>query len=164
MTENPQTSEDTDAPDNRADPPALLRLVGERLSASSLSGPAKTLLLQALGESTDTDAAFVGGADRVYLNSVAVSGFRGIGRPARLQLTPGPGVTLVVGRNGSGKSSFAEAIETAFTGRSSRWDGRNAVWRGEWRNLHDGTQPKIERPVVRRRGPRAEPVDLLLAG
>lgn len=42
------------------------------------------------------------------------------------------------------RSVHVEAIETAFTGRSSRWEGRSAVWRGEWRNLHDGAQPKID--------------------
>jgi hypothetical protein len=44
-----------------------------------------------------------------YLRSITVEGFRGIGPAATLTLTPGPGLTLVVGRNGSGKSSFAGA-------------------------------------------------------
>ena len=44
-----------------------------------------------------------------YLTSLAVEGFRGIGARQTLALTPGPGLTIVVGRNGSGKSSFAEA-------------------------------------------------------
>ncbi|MCM2413216.1 AAA family ATPase [Streptomyces sp. RKAG290] len=80
----------------------------------------------------------------MYLHSVSVTGFRGIGRKARLCLAPKPGVTLVVGRNGSGKSSFAEGIETAFTGKSARWDGLNPVWRNDWRNLHEDSDPKIE--------------------
>src|SRR5262245_57990250 len=42
-----------------------------------------------------------------YLKSIAVEGFRGIGPRVALDLPPGPGLTLVVGRNGSGKSSFA---------------------------------------------------------
>ena len=43
-----------------------------------------------------------------YLTSLTVEGFRGIGPRQTLTLTPGPGLTIVVGRNGSGKSSFAE--------------------------------------------------------
>ncbi|MEJ8277440.1 AAA family ATPase [Pseudonocardia spirodelae] len=72
----------------------------------------------------------------VYLAAVHVEGFRGIGRPATLQLAPGPGLTLVTGRNGSGKSSFAEAAELVMTGRNERWAGKNAVWRDGWRSLH----------------------------
>src|SRR6185295_9439880 len=45
------------------------------------------------------------------LRAITVEGFRGIGRAVRLEFPPGPGLTLVVGRNGSGKSSFAEALE-----------------------------------------------------
>ncbi|CAM5665655.1 Rad50/SbcC-type AAA domain-containing protein OS=Streptomyces fumanus OX=67302 GN=GCM10018772_10240 PE=4 SV=1 [Streptomyces fumanus] len=51
----------------------------------------------------------------------------------------------MVGRNGSGKSSFAEGVETAFTGRTARLDKqRGEVWRRHWRNLHDGADPKVE--------------------
>jgi recombinational DNA repair ATPase RecF len=71
-----------------------------------------------------------------YLRSVAVEGFRGIGPAQTLELAPGPGLTLVVGRNGSGKSSFAEALEVLLTGESLRWKDRPAVWRDGWRNLH----------------------------
>ena len=72
----------------------------------------------------------------VFLRSVVVEGFRGIGRAQTLELAPGPGLTLVVGRNGSGKSSFAEALEVLLTGDSLRWRERAAVWRDGWRNLH----------------------------
>src|SRR5258706_316324 len=71
-----------------------------------------------------------------YLRSIVVEGFRGIGPPQVLDLAPGPGLTLVVGRNGSGKSSFAEALEVLLTGDSLRWKERAAVWREGWRNLH----------------------------
>ncbi len=71
-----------------------------------------------------------------FLHSIAVEGFRGIGPPQTLELPPGPGLTLVVGRNGSGKSSFAEALEVLLTGDSLRWHERAAVWRDGWRNLH----------------------------
>src|SRR4051794_22705792 len=46
-----------------------------------------------------------------YLTAISVEGFRGIGPTAAIEFPPGPGLTLVIGRNGSGKSSFAEALE-----------------------------------------------------
>ena len=71
-----------------------------------------------------------------YLRAITVEGFRGIGPPATLAIEPGPGLTLVVGRNGSGKSSFAEALELLMTGDTFRWSQRSKVWREGWRNLH----------------------------
>ena len=75
-------------------------------------------------------------AKRAYLDKISVQGFRGIGAVCDLQVQPGPGLTLVVGRNGSGKSSFAEALELLLTGKNQRWEGRSAVWKEGWRNLH----------------------------
>jgi recombinational DNA repair ATPase RecF len=75
----------------------------------------------------------------VYIKSVTVEGFRGIGGPSTLDLQPGNGLTLVVGRNGSGKSSFAEAVELLTTGTNRRWSTRSKVWREGWRNLHHAT-------------------------
>ena len=66
---------------------------------------------------------------RAYLRRLAVTGFRGIGPTAELPLEPGPGLTLVVGRNGSGKSSFAEGLEILLTGSNWRWANRSKVWR-----------------------------------
>lgn len=78
---------------------------------------------------------------RAYLGEITVRGFRGIGPESRLPLQPGPGLTLVVGRNGSGKSSFAEAAELALTGECSRWANRKTkVWQEGWANLH-ATEP-----------------------
>ena len=54
----------------------------------------------------------------------------------QLDLPTGPGLTLVVGRNGSGKSSFAEGLELLVTGDTYRWANRTKVWREGWRNLH----------------------------
>lgn len=47
---------------------------------------------------------------RAFLSSVTVRGFRGIGPETTLTLTPAPGLTVIAGRNGTGKSSFAEAL------------------------------------------------------
>jgi energy-coupling factor transporter ATP-binding protein EcfA2 len=77
-----------------------------------------------------------------YLASNDVEGFRGIGPPVMLTLEPSPGLTLVVGRNGSGKSSFAEALEMLLTGSNRRWTERAKVWQDGWRNLHHGP-PRI---------------------
>jgi recombinational DNA repair ATPase RecF len=71
-----------------------------------------------------------------YLGPITVEGFRGVGASASLPLQPGPGLTLVIGRNGSGKSSFAEAIEILLTGDNRRWSERSVIWREGWRNLH----------------------------
>jgi energy-coupling factor transporter ATP-binding protein EcfA2 len=79
-----------------------------------------------------------------YLSSLTVQGFRGIGPKTSISFNPGPGLTLVVGRNGSGKSSFAEALEVLFTGESKRWAGRSKIWKEGWRNLHLGHPTEIQ--------------------
>ncbi|SFA84171.1 AAA domain-containing protein [Amycolatopsis marina] len=125
---------------------------------ASLSEDAKLLVLAAL----DGDAALAGAVggesppasppierdDRqteaeepepigAYLVGIEVAGFRGIGPAVTLPLAPGPGLTVVAGRNGSGKSSFAEALEIALTGDSYRWaEKKGAIWSGSWRNMH----------------------------
>ncbi|MER7273454.1 AAA family ATPase [Dactylosporangium sp. NPDC000244] len=80
----------------------------------------------------------------LYLESVSVAGFRGVGPEQSLRLQPNAGLTLVVGRNGSGKSSYAEAVELALTGDSARWAERNSVFKDGWRNLHHGSPCHIE--------------------
>jgi recombinational DNA repair ATPase RecF len=131
--------------------PGLRRIVLARLEADGSTGDGwGALVLGALGGREVLEAQLAGGATSpqplaahasptppgVFLHSVTVEGFRGVGRAQTLELTPGPGLTLVVGRNGSGKSSFAEALEVLLTGDSLRWKERAAVWRDGWRNLH----------------------------
>ena len=110
------------------------------------------------------------------LPSARTSRRRGRGLPRnrrarRLELVPGPGLTLVIGRNGSGKSSFAEAMEVLFTGRQpamgeavggvargmeeppSRHDGDRGHSRGRGRRRRDIRHAV----VVGQRGTRAEP-------
>ena len=78
-------------------------------------------------------------ASGVVLTSITVEGFRGIGSTATLDIAPKPGLTIVAGRNGSGKSSFSEALELVLTGDTYRWANRSAEWREQWRNLHHGS-------------------------
>lgn len=78
-----------------------------------------------------------------FVTSIRVEGFRGIGPAAELTLHPSPGLTVVAGRNGSGKSSFSEALELALTGNSYRWKERNALWSEHWRNLHSPAAASI---------------------
>lgn len=130
---------------------SLAALVAQRIADDPTVSPeVAAVVLDALevGHPDALTAGFAGpdGFDvaGVFLRAIRVRGFRGIGAQAELELRPGPGLTLVVGRNGSGKSSFAEAAELAMTGGNRRWDGRSAEWREGWRNLHDGAGTRIE--------------------
>ncbi len=132
--------------------PGVRSLVLSRLEAdsSAADGDWSGLVLSALEGRDALEAELLGGAAApraaqartspallgAFLQSIAVEGFRGIGPLQTLELRPGPGLTLVVGRNGSGKSSFAEGLEVLLTGDSLRWKERAAVWREGWRNLH----------------------------
>lgn len=77
-----------------------------------------------------------GSGPAAHLRSITVEAFRGIGPKVTLSFLTGPGLTLVVGRNGSGKSSFAEALELLLTGDSRRWYKRTSIWKEGWQNLH----------------------------
>ncbi|MEU4473538.1 AAA family ATPase [Micromonospora sp. NPDC023888] len=128
----------------------LIELIFDRLAAADVPTETAELVLAALTSEDDLTAALAGTptrldprsptgdgpAERIWLKSVTVAGFRGVGPERTLQVDPGPGLTLVVGRNGSGKSSFAEAVELALTGDSARWADKTSVWRTGWRNLH----------------------------
>ena len=77
-----------------------------------------------------------------FLTSLAVEGFRGIGSKAMINFRPGPGLVIVAGRNGSGKSSLAEGFEYALTNTTYRWKlGTRFMER--WRNLHHPEPCKI---------------------
>lgn len=76
---------------------------------------------------------------KAFLQDIRVRGFRGVGPEVALSINPGPGLTLVLGRNGCGKSSFAEAAELLITGGNARWDARSnpKQWKEGFRNLHE---------------------------
>ena len=82
-------------------------------------------------------------APPVWLKAVTVEGFRGIGPAATLELEPAPGLTVVVGRNGSGKSSFAEGLELLMTGVLKRWEKRPKAWTETWQCLHHDEPTRI---------------------
>jgi recombinational DNA repair ATPase RecF len=132
---------------------SLTDLVLERVSTAELPDRVKDLVLAAF-EGDQALAAILGGAEgpmrtapgaaaagaapEMFLRRIRVRGFRGIGPEAVLELDPGPGLTVVSGRNGSGKSSFAEAVELVLTGENRRWSGKEhnkPLWREGWRNL-----------------------------
>ncbi len=131
---------------------ALLGLVVDRIEAKPPPAGSAELILAAFQGPEALDgvlrgepggaakvAALAGDADRpaaVHLTAIEVEGFRGIGPRSVLTIDPGPGLTLVVGRNGSGKSSFSEALEMVLLGTNQRWENRVRVWRDGWQNLH----------------------------
>ncbi|WP_045194199.1 ATP-binding protein [Rhodococcus sp. B7740] len=123
--------------DNAVDRP-LVDVVIEAIDADNdLSDEAKYFVLAALEGPTALQELLDGistphvpesSADRTveepvraFLTSIGVAGFRGIGPKATRELRPAPGITVVSGRNGSGKSSFADALEFAVTGESYQW-------------------------------------------
>ncbi|MDG4810610.1 AAA family ATPase [Micromonospora sp. WMMD1120] len=129
----------------------LIDLIFDRLANDDVPTETAELVLAALTGEDNLTAALAGTptqleghsrtddgpAERIWLKSVTVAGFRGVGPERTIQIGPGPGFTLVVGHNGSGKSSFAEAAELALTGDSARWADKTSVWRTGWRNLHN---------------------------
>ena len=110
----------------------LAALEGEPQLRALLDG-VRTVAVPAFAQIEDAAVVEPPGA---YVRSITVEGFRGIGPASTLVLRPGPGLTLVVGRNGSGKSSFAEGLEYVLTGCNYRWEGRPKAWGAGWRNLH----------------------------
>src|SRR3954451_12953717 len=123
--------------------PVLHELLKERLERSALDHEARRVL-EVLADAGEPPAAL----PPVWLRSVTVEGFRGIGKPATLQLAPAPGLTVVGGRNGSGKSSFAEGLELLMTGALKRWEKRPKAWTETWQCLHHDGPTKIAAELV----------------
>ncbi|WP_395459857.1 AAA family ATPase (plasmid) [Azospirillum melinis] len=60
------------------------------------------------------------GTEPLFLRQIAVSNFRSFGEAKSIMVRPVPGVTVIAGANGLGKTSLLEAIEWALTGTVRR--------------------------------------------
>lgn len=136
---------------------SIRQAVQQELSNLGLDEEIASLALAALDSEDEIERVLAGGEPEVseeladvkaqvppiFLQDITVAGFRGIGPEATLEISPGPGLTVVVGRNGSGKSSFSEGLEVLLTGDSYRWKDKPKAWQGGWKNLHQGDSTKI---------------------
>jgi recombinational DNA repair ATPase RecF len=122
---------------------SLVKLLFRRSEGTTSSAEEHAAVAEPSGDDTAEPTA-----SGVFLQAITVAGFRGIGPEATLKLMPGPGLTLVVGRNGSGKSSFAEALELLLTRNNQRWAKRPAAWREDWRNVHYSGTTSIRAEVT----------------
>lgn len=158
-----------DGPETLADTLAGLADPAGGIAAGVTASPAPTPV-PVPRQRASADASSIPG---MYLTSIKVRGFRGVGPETTLRLRPGNGLTLITGRNGSGKSTFAEALELALTGTNERLQ-RGRIWKDGWRNLHAaaGEPPRIEveltaegspRPIQVVRAWQAADADLLAA-
>ena len=141
---------------NENDNPETIRDIvsqDDRLSAAE-----SQILLNALAESqillnalptADSHNSRSSSPRRAYLASISVEGFRGIGRPAHLPLEPPqPGLTLIYGTNGSGKSTFVEALDVLLTSNTARFAGRGPEWGSAWANAHRPDRGQIAAEFV----------------
>ncbi|NCD16931.1 MAG: recombinase RecF [Actinobacteria bacterium] len=142
----------------------------EQASADeSLSEDAKFAMLEALegeagledrtarpavgGSSGGSDASLTAPIGEIFLKEITVEGLRGIGPRATLAFQAEPGLTVVAGRNGSGKSSFAEALDIALTAGTSRAGKLHYLWSDQWRNLHHPTTCGVQVALAASDGP-----------
>ena len=139
--------------------------IWDRIDADpQLPEDAKYLVVAAIDGPDSFDAAITGTAivrspapaatvpppepAKAFLSKIVVEGFRGIGNQSTLSLSASPGLVVVAGRNGSGKSSFAEAIDVALRNRSDRAGKHPSLGPDQWRNLHHRLRTAIRVELV----------------
>lgn len=123
--------------DDEAFDPYPRRLVEAAFASDRAIRDALAITDTGLAAESSVAEADIEAPPAVYLERLDVTGFRGIGEQTTLNFEASPGLTVVVGRNGSGKSSIAESLEVLLTGHSMRWkDRRQSEWLSGWKNLH----------------------------
>ena len=116
-----------------------------QLTAGDLAPSVKSVVTSVLEKVDATPVVDANVPTEVFLTSLSVEGFRGVGKKVSVPLRPGPGLTVITGRNGSGKSSLAESIELLLTGDNARWaDKKSGDLRKGWKNLHHSGPTQIE--------------------
>ena len=124
---------------------SLGETVRDRLETGELGVAARVMIEEALAVIDAPAVNDTATMSEVFLTSLTVEGFRGVGRKVSVPLRPGPGLMVITGRNGSGKSSLAESIELLLTGDNARWaDRKNADLRKGWKNLHHQGSTQID--------------------
>ncbi len=116
---------------------------GEDALAAAVGGEPPAVERSAAAAAAAVDP---GAVPRAYLKHIKVRAFRGIGPERTLDIPEGRGLTIVSGRNGCGKSSFAEAVELLFTDKCARFT--TAIAADGWRNHHVSENPFIAADVL----------------
>jgi predicted ATPase len=80
---------------------------------------------------------------RLALDSIRIRNFKAIEDSGRIKLTP---LTVLIGENGSGKSSLIEALETLQTVVIENLDDAMRPWKGFNEIWHKGS-PTIPPPL-----------------
>ena len=62
----------------------------------------------------------------VYLEKLKIKGFRSYKSETEVTFSAGPGLTIIVGPNGLGKSTLFDAVEWGLTGELRRLNGMDA--------------------------------------
>ncbi len=125
-----------------------LDVFARRVAEAAFVGAARLDEVLALGGEAVGDSqaaageAGAGHSGELWLTAIGVEGFRGVAGALSLQLVPKPGLVLVGGRNGAGKSSIAEAAELALSGGSER--SSTSLWSEGLVNLHHDGPTAVE--------------------